>query len=64
MHTITHDLINETVTVELERISGLLPNSGSARAAFGESAGSREARSRYTVSRTDPASTHLIAEHI
>jgi hypothetical protein len=64
VHSITHDLVNDTVTVELERISGLLPNSSTAQAAFGENAGRHEARSRYTVSRTDPASTHLIAEHI
>jgi len=34
------------------------------RPAFGESIVSREARSRYTVSRRDPAAAHLNAEHI
>jgi uncharacterized protein len=63
-HRITHDLVNDTVTVELERISGILPNSIATRAAFGESTSSREARSRYTVSRNDPARTHLHAQHI
>jgi predicted acyl esterase len=57
-HKITHDLVNETTTVELERISS------DARPAFGDSIVSREARSRYTVSRRDPAAAHLNAEHI
>jgi len=56
--------VNETVTVELERISGLLPNSSATRPPFGESISRREARSRYTVSRKDPAGTRLRAEHI
>jgi uncharacterized protein len=63
-HRITHDLVNDTVTVELERIGGLLPNSGAARPAFGQSSSRREARSRYTVSRKDPAGAHLRAEHV
>ena len=63
-HTITHDLVNETVTVELERTGGLMPASTAARPAFGESIVRREARSRYTVSRGDPAAAHLNAEHI
>lgn len=63
-HKITHDLVNDTVTVELERISGLLPNSSSARPPFGQSISRRVARSRYTVSRANPADAHLQAEHI
>jgi len=63
-HKITRDLVNDTVTVELERISGFMPNSNAARPAFGESLVNREARSRYTVSRKDPARTYLSAEHI
>src|SRR4029077_16992552 len=63
-HKITHDLVNETVTVELERTGGLMPGGVAARPAFGESIDSREARSRYTVSRRDPAAAHLNAEHI
>jgi uncharacterized protein len=62
-HKISHDLVNDTITVELERISGLMPNSSDARPAFGESIVSRAARSRYTVSRRDPAAAHLNAEH-
>jgi uncharacterized protein len=56
-HRIVHDLVNDTVTVELERISSTEPS-------FGESSSRREARSRYTVSRRDPAATHLHAEHV
>jgi putative CocE/NonD family hydrolase len=63
-HKIMHDLVNETVTVELERISGILPNTGATRAPFGETTSRREARSRYTVSRKNPAGTHLTAEHV
>ena len=63
-HTITHDLVNETVTVELERTGGLMPAGIAERPAFGESIVSREARSRYTVSRRDPAAAYLNAEHI
>ena len=63
-HKITHDLINDTVTVELERESGLLPNAASARPVFGSSTGSRLARSRYTVSRAKPAETIMHADHV
>lgn len=63
-HRITHDLVNDTVTVELERVSGLLPNSGSARPPFGSSISRRLARSRYTVSRANPADTTMQADHI
>jgi len=63
-HKITHDLVNETVTVELERVGGLMPNSTAARPPFGESISRREARSRYTVSRKDPAAAHLHADHV
>ncbi|MGI9147822.1 MAG: CocE/NonD family hydrolase C-terminal non-catalytic domain-containing protein [Chloroflexota bacterium] len=62
-HKLTHDLVNETVTVELERNSGLMPNSGDERPAFGETMIRREARSRYTVSRKDPAAARMHAEH-
>lgn len=63
-HKITHDLVNDTVTVELTRESGLLPNSESARPPFGQSISRRLARSQYTVSRANPADVHLQAEHI
>lgn len=63
-HKITHDLINDTVTVELERESGMLPNAASAHPVFGASIGKRFARSRYTVSRANPADTTLHADHI
>ena len=56
--------MNETVTVELERTGGLMPAGSAERPAFGESIVSREARSRYTVSRRDPAAAYLNAEHI
>ena len=63
-HKITNDLVNDTLTVELERVSGLLPNSSSSRPTFGQSISSRTARSRYTVSRTNPADASLKADHI
>ncbi|MBV9175394.1 MAG: CocE/NonD family hydrolase [Chloroflexi bacterium] len=63
-HTITHDMVNDSVTVELERLSGALPNSRTERAAFGQSRAQREARSRYTVSRKNPANAHMRAEHV
>lgn len=63
-HKIMHDLVNDTVTVELTRESGLLPNSGSARPPFGQSISRRLARSRYTVSRANPAESSLQADHI
>ncbi len=63
-HRITHDVINDSVSVELERISGLLPNSSSARPPFGASISKRHARSRYTVSRADPAAAHIEADHV
>ena len=62
-HKITDDLVNDTLTVELERVSGLLPNSSSSRPAFGQSVSRREARSLYTVSRRHPADASLRADH-
>jgi hypothetical protein len=63
-HTITHDQVNETVTVELKRVGGVLPNSSVTRPPFGESISRREAHSRYTVSRKDPAAAQLHADHV
>jgi hypothetical protein len=63
-HRITHDLVNDTVTVELEQVGGIQPNARVDLPLFGQGSSYREVRSRYTVSRKDPATASLVSEHI
>ncbi len=55
-HKITHDLVNQTVTVNLVKTS-------SGKAAFGQAESTRDIRSTYTVSEKNPADATLKSIH-
>jgi predicted acyl esterase len=63
-HRITHDQVNDTVMIELAQVGGIQPNARVDLPLFGQGTSYRELRSRYTVSRDDPAMTHLVADHV
>ena len=63
-HKIINDLINKTMTIELERSSGLLPNNSNSEGAFGESKSKRDVHSQYQVSYSNPANVTIKASHI